>query len=866
MNIEVEYDSTKVGIQQETHTTSKTNWKSILNDRQKDPILFELMKKTEEEYIQKKENSVLREDSMVLSIMIQEFLSLLKSKKLSSTFPYSPAEQKCVEGEKKKVDKKNKKKMEMLKKIEEDRAKKMTSDIHDRIFSIQLKDNIPYIKSNKFDLFFTLLYWACHLLKKEDYITIEFYRCVISFYHSLQQMKPFFDESFIDSCYTVLQSLEEKMKKQKGQHYYETLFRNEHLFIENFWSANVEFGIDLYPEQKKVIEITMEALQKDEPLLLMYKLPPSQGKTVLAAPLSRMISHLFPNKIFLYICYSDIVRMDVAKLANSQGVDLHFWMAKTHYDVVENRHVTLFDPFKKCYKKWDQKTLRNPNERKKFQEKREKERHLRENQDLKIQMEYYQRETIREYPEMIIADPESARRIIEEFGDMMVCYYDEPTATADNPVTSHIMSILPKTSILVSATLPELEEIPILCAHLKQKNAEGREDDSYFKVVSSNKQHIGCCFVDPYGCVYLPHHSMDDFDKMDVFLQKLKKDPLKLRSYIPESVFEMSQALKPMCPADAFLHFEERFQYLGDIHYESIRQYAIELLQFIWDRKEERLLRRIQEIRTQKLTNMDPITLLTSNSLFYKEGNALHIATESGFQEHIRHMAEPLLESSPDNMNSIESYCQSQLEAIRTERERIEKYAALDKDSVDMDRRMLEERMSNIRIGWPSEFLVNSKSHASRFGNVLAESKAKMILDPEEFVHINRLLDPFILKLMLCGVGVYHPENGDETLKQLFLQNIAKYHISLSTPAIIYGANMAIQCIDFDASYTEEATRNTIYQAIGRAGRGGGRCMKEAMAIFRDFSLLDKAMNVDSVNIEARILEQKVYEIISLSI
>jgi hypothetical protein len=38
------------------------------------------------------------------------------------------------------------------------------------------------------------------------------------------------------------------------------------------------------------------------------------------------------------------------------------------------------------------------------------------------------------------------------------------------------------------------------------------------------------------------------------------------------------------------------------------------------------------------------------------------------------------------------------------------------------------------------------------------------------------------------------------------------------------------------------------------------------MAIFRDFSLLDKAMNVDSVNIEARILEQKVYEIISLSI
>jgi hypothetical protein len=42
--------------------------------------------------------------------------------------------------------------------------------------------------------------------------------------------------------------------------------------------------------------------------------------------------------------------------------------------------------------------------------------------------------------------------------------------------------------------------------------------------------------------------------------------------------------------------------------------------------------------------------------------------------------------------------------------------------------------------------------------------------------------------------------------------------------------------------------------------------MKEAIAIFRDRALLDKAMSVDSVNIEARILEQKVFEIISRSV
>jgi len=867
-----EYDSSKIGITQET--SSKTDWKSILNDRQKDNIIFRLMEDVHTKYITKyikeskeEEANVLKtkDDISFISIMIKEFLDLLKSKKLSSSFEYSIdlTSPETVKGGKKKVDKKNIKKMEMMKKMEEERMKKTVQNIHERIFSIQIKDNTPIIKNNKFDLFFTLLYWACYLLKKENYIIIEFYICTMSLYRSIHDMGQYFDEKFIQSCYVLLNALEEKMKVQKNDKYYETLFKNEFLFIDNYWSSNVENGIELYPEQRKVIDIVCDTLRKESPLLLMYKLPPSQGKTVLAAPLSKIIAHQFPNKIFLYICYSDIVRMDVARLANSQGVDIHFWMAKTHHDIIENKSITLFDPFKKCYKKWDQKTLRNPIERRKFNEKREKERPIRESQDLNIQMEYYLNETIKDYPEMIIADQESAYRILETFGDMIIPYFDEPTATADKEITSRIMSVLPKVSILVSATLPDLEEIPFLYQYLKTRHSISEDDDSYCQIVSSNKQHIGCCIVDPEGFIYLPHYSIHEFEMMEIFLERLKKDPLKLRAYIPESVYDMAVAVKQKYPEDRMIHFENRFLFLGDIHYESIRNYAIELLQFIWDKRDEPLLRVLQSIKTQKMKNMDPYALLTTNSLFYKDGNALHISSANGFQEHVHNMAEPLLRDSPDNMNAIESFCQSQLDSIQSERERIEKYASLQKDDTDADMRMLEEKISNMKIGWSSEYLVNSRLHASKFGNLILESKSKMIIDPEQFIEINRLLDPLILKLMLSGVGVYHPENGDTTLSQLFLKNISKYHISLSTPAIIYGANMSIQCIDFDSSYTVESTRNTIYQGIGRVGRGGGRCMKEAMAVFRDYELLNKAMDIEHINIEASILEQMVQEIIS---
>ena len=90
--------------------------------------------------------------------------------------------------------------------------------------------------------------------------------------------------------------------------------------------------------------------------------------------------------------------------------------------------------------------------------------------------------------------------------------------------------------------------------------------------------------------------------------------------------------------------------------------------------------------------------------------------------------------------------------------------------------------------------------------------------------------------------------------KSVFMEYKDEMRFILSTPAIIYGTNMNISNVDIDESYSSESTRNSIYQLIGRAGRKGRRSYS-AMAVFKDWGLLSKIMNITFENVEAKMIE-----------
>ena len=74
-----------------------------------------------------------------------------------------------------------------------------------------------------------------------------------------------------------------------------------------------------------------------------------------------------------------------------------------------------------------------------------------------------------------------------------------------------------------------------------------------------------------------------------------------------------------------------------------------------------------------------------------------------------------------------------------------------------------------------------------------------------------------------------------------------------ASPFIVYGTNIDLSTVFIGTSYSQNATRNALYQLIGRAGRTGKS--HKAKVLFQDLLTLKKAMVPSVENIEAIIIE-----------
>ena len=101
--------------------------------------------------------------------------------------------------------------------------------------------------------------------------------------------------------------------------------------------------------------------------------------------------------------------------------------------------------------------------------------------DIRKQWAYFQTK-VKRRPAMIISDLHSAYELIKTFPDRFIPYFDEAFAGSDNEITIRILSILPKTSILLSATLPEPTNIPSIINNFIMRNG-GTSIEENVKVI-----------------------------------------------------------------------------------------------------------------------------------------------------------------------------------------------------------------------------------------------------------------------------------------------------------------------------------------------------------------------------------------------
>ena len=857
------------------------NW-SFDKKRIDDPVITALMQESTNLFINNtitetsnsEDNSLLKSYVITFHNVLSEngLLKGMKSKKkflFSYTLPTIDLSTSSGKGKVKKPTK-----AELI--ISQNKEKKNIENMTKFSKTLVINKHNPLENKNYIESFFSIIYWAIYLLSnKKDEIPLEiFFDCAISLYRAIEDSRIFLTSEMINESYELLNTLETIIRENPVSSGFSTLLDNSGIIQ---WDKIKPKSISLYDEQKDVISLIQNNL--DKAMMVFYESPPANGKTLISVILAKVISHQnkviiqnnpkFKKKILLYICYNSIVRSEVGRWCVTHNVDVKNWIAITKADGKDDGKIkTFLRPHKSCYPDWNRKNVRNTKEEVIFQ----KARKDRFSDKLIDQILYSIEETLPivrqrwtsylefkeepeetrkkslddqslNYPEMIISDLESSYKLLKEFPDMFVTYFDEAFAAADLEITAKIFSVLTGPSILVSATLAKPEEIPNVIDHFRNNN--NLEDDDFMHTIKSTRQHISCTFIDQNGYMLAPHQKLDNIGDLTNFLDVSFHEPLIKRSYSPDIVFNMSKLINNYLPEN--LKFESVFDHYGKLTHSSIRDYAYNMLSFILTENNVELFDLLKSSNIIIINDMNVNTLLTSSAVYYQTGKFLHVATSENFDNHIEDLSKEFLDKSPKISDILNSY-DNRIKAINKSLESIKKGEANDPKEIQYREHELNKNLDEIKLDWPSEFLMNSRDHSKKFGT------SALLKHPNSITFANRsdfgILSDTEEKLLFSGIGIYNPQSFNKEMMDLFLTK--KDHLKgiLSTPSIVYGTNIpGLSKIDIDKSFVRDSTKNILYQLIGRAGRRGKS--DSAIVIFRDDEMLNIILDQKNINVEA---------------
>ena len=796
-----------------------------------------------------------------ISLYIYEFTKFLESKsgllKREFIYPFSKDE----------IDKftvsnssfnKNKKGKNTI--IEDTVLKTNIRKINEDFEVMSIDDiNLSPIESNNYKFiiskFFYVLYWSLNILVAvntgKSFNNDNFLNAVISLSRMIDDNINL-DVKLINVCNSILVNLKDKLviKLRSEEKIYENMFKNQKLIVESFWDITKPKSIDLYDEQKRIIEDTYNAMVTNTPMVRFYKVPPGSGKTFIAAPLSVVIDSYNPStssryvkcssivekKYLLYICYNSIVRNDVALLCNSVNVDIPFWTATTMS--FNGKIDTLLRPFKNCFLDF-KKSRRDKENRARFG-------------SIETQWNYFMTET--DYkPKIIISDLMSAYNLMVEYPNRFIPYFDEAFAGADQDITIKILKILPKISILVSATLPEINEVPSFIDNfINRYRDEIKNPDNVFDVVTSNKQHLSCTFVGPDGNVYLPHYCVK-LDKLSEYIDIILNDPIKMRAYSPEVVYNMvkgTPGFEELLPEE--LKFKNRIPNYGNIKHEELRFYAIDILRYIAETNNEVMFDILCKNKTRKFFNIDISKIFTSNSPNYRDGTTLHVSSYNNFGRYCNSLLEPLYLGNDINMAKVITSYEAMLKLKE------DKIESMKRGITKENKERIEYEIENltqqpVRVRWPQKYIPNTFEHSEIHGYTFDNNPSSGLnINVTKFANV----DEMFAKGLMSGIGLYNPDEMNTAEKSLFMEYKDNLNFIISTPSIIYGTNMNISIVDIGEEYSSYSTRNSLFQLVGRAGRKGKKSYS-AMVIFRTWEMLDKIMAPTFRNIEAEIIEEQ---------
>jgi len=470
----------------------------------------------------------------------------------------------------------------------------------------------------------------------------------------------------------------------------------------------------------------------------------------------------------------------------------------------------------------------------------------------------------------IVLSPDAAETLLtmNDTNTKYVLFLDEPTIGADTKSSAARMNVklmmkLPKISILSSATLPA-ELYPWL-----KENHEIMNGETVFHDIYSNRIHIGCDIKTFDGVLVVPHMGVKTGAELKEIITGIEGLPFLGRSYTINVVYKLYEAMKDINRQVNGEQIElpdipKMFKDIKNLGTDSVRELAMFMLRILSNYPDDIItkvcatrieLTKIQTIEDEpsenggtnddddivweteekrEVTNKVQFELFgTLDAHKYLQQNL--IATTEPKKFALKYFSNLLVDVKTEigSLKKLESQLQQQMALWQKEMQRMEKNERQYKSQ--LERLQKEEEMidSKPSPNFPGKFQINTINHCKEYAKssriAIDRNMIRTELKLNDIQYSTFNIDPDLILLLFCGVGVYTPGLCPNYLSSVMsLAEAGLLAFFISDESVCYGTNWPIRRVFIDGKFSRIHSAKTIFQFISRAGRVGKSWIAEA--------------------------------------
>jgi hypothetical protein len=465
--------------------------------------------------------------------------------------------------------------------------------------------------------------------------------------------------------------------------------------------------------------------------------------------------------------------------------------------------------------------------------------------------------------ELIVSDLVSTELLLKraETREDYILFLDEPTVSADVPehivtdFVARILKLAPSLTILSSATMPPVEEVPELCDQFLERHPAAE-----VVTVSSREAQIGCEVVTCTGETLFPHAGCTTVEELKRVMKVIEENGFLGRLYTAPVVYKMKETLQSL-RVPKLLDLDAAFGDLPNLCQTFIQEAAMTLLQALIQTEDDEIVRiACQPVSSNESSYSEDHKV---SQLEVESESEITLFEEEEEEEGVKSISKPVdLFFRPKELFTTiahrfiggclvcvrEPFAFGQLAgeellgdigqfsrnmkdydiAVEQYETQKEKLKANIKNEDELCRMI--QNLESPRLKFDESLQINTLEHLKRFAppeilKTLPKSQSRRILALEA-IQIDRLAVPdFFIALLFCGVGIYQPKHPllTDKYRKTVLKMLRNGELAflISDSNISYGANYTFHHVVIEDEMASRRSMKTIFQLMGRAGRVG---------------------------------------------